>query len=585
MKARSVVLTLLVLAVVAIILVITVVAVRAGKGGVPDKTILEVNLETEILEYVPADPIAQLMLQDKPRLRRMVEALERASGDDRVAGLIANVGEGDMGVAQMQELRRAIQRFRAAGKPAYAFSETFGEVSLGIGSYYLATAFDRVYLQQSGDVNLTGLRFESFFVSGTLEKLGVEPRMDQRYEYKNAMNIFTESEYTDAHREAAASILGSIHEVMVADMAESRGKSADEMAELMAGGPFLADQALAEGLVDELAYRDQAYAAIREAVGDGAETLYLDAYLERAGRPWAKGESIALIYGVGNVVRGGKEFDPLSGSINLTSDKVAAAFRAAIDEEDVKAIIFRVDSGGGSYVASDTIYRETLRAQEAGKPVIVTMGNVAASGGYFVAMEAEKIVAEPSTITGSIGVLYGKMLSQEMWSKLGISWDWVETSDNASMWTGLEDYSEEEWVRFQGWLDRVYEDFTGKVATGRGLPLDRVREIAKGRVWTGIQAKEIGLVDEVGGLDVALELAREAAGLEPDAEIRLRLFPKRKTPFQSFLDEGPSSSEMSAALVAALEEVRPVARMARRLGLIEATPQTLAMPPEVEPVR
>ncbi len=583
MKARSIVLTILALAVIAVIGLVVLIAVSAGKGKVPKKTILEVNLVAEFLEYVPADPVAQLILKDKPQLRNLIEALVRAADDERVVGLIANVGQGGMGLAQLQEVRQAILDFRASGKPAYAFSETFGEVATGIGSYYLASAFDRIYLQQSGDVNLTGLLIENPFVRGTLEKLGLEPRMDHRHEYKSAKNMFTETEYTEAHREVTESLLASIMEVVVADMAEGRGMTSEEVGALMARGPFFGREAVDEGLVDELAYRDEAYEAIREAAGEGAELLYPGAYLKRAGRPYKKGETIALIHGVGNVVRGGDEFDPLSGAVNLTSEKVSAAFRAAIEDDDVKAIVFRVDSGGGSYVASDTIYRETLRAREAGKPVIVTMGNVAGSGGYFVAMAADKIVAQPSTITGSIGVVFGKFLSEEMWAKLGLSWDYVETSDNASMWTGLQDYSDIEWSRFQAWLDRVYEDFTTKVAEGRGLPLERVREIAKGRVWTGVQAKEIGLIDELGGFDVALRLAREAAGLAADAPIRLRRFPKAKPPWQAFLDEGPSSSETTAALVRALEEIRPAARTARRLGLIEATPRTLALPPELEP--
>ena len=582
MKSRSVVLTILALAVVAVILLIVVVAIGAGKGKVPKKTILEVDLEAEVVEYVPADPFAQLTMKDQTQLRDIVGALEKAAGDERVAGLIAHVGQGNMGLAQLQEVRDAVELFRASGKPAYAFSETFGEVAGGIGSYYLASAFDKIYLQQSGDVNLTGLRIENPFLRGTLGKLGLEPRFDHRYEYKNAKNALTETEYTEAHREVSQSLLDSFHEVMTAGMAAGRGMTADQVAELMATGPYFGQEAVDAGLVDGLAYRDEAYDAIREAVGEEAELLYLRAYRKRAGRPHKKGETIALIYGVGNVVRGSQEFSPMSGSTNLTSGKVSAAFRAAIDDEDVEAIIFRVDSGGGSYVASDTIYRETLRAKEAGKPVIVTMGNVAGSGGYFVAMAADKIVAQPSTITGSIGVLGGKFLSQEMWSKLGLSWDWVESSDNGSMWTGLEDYSEEEWARFQAWLDRVYQDFTAKVAEGRGLPLETVQQIAKGRVWTGAQAKEIGLIDEVGGLDVALSLAREAAGLEPDAAIRLRRYPRPKSPLESLLDEGPASSEASAALVQVLEEVRPALRLARRLGLIEATPQVLAMPPELE---
>ena len=583
MKTRSVVLIVIALVVIVAFGVAILVALTSARGDVPKKTVLEVDLETELLEYVPADPFAQLMLKEKPSLRGVVEALVKASEDERVGGLIARVGQARLGYAQIEELRRAILAFRANGKPAYAFAETFGEVNSGTSSYYLASAFDRIYLQQSGDVNITGMILESPFLSGTLDKLGFEPRMDHRYEYKNAKNIFTETEFTEAHREVSEAIIGSLMDTMVAGVADGRGKSEEEVRELMGKGPFYGQEAVEAGLVDQLAYRDEAWDAIKETVGEDSELLYLSAYVRRVGRPYKKGEKIALIHGVGNVVRGGKEFDPVSGSTNLTADKVAGAFRAAIKDDDVKAIVFRVDSGGGSYVASDTIYRETLRAKEAGKPVIVSMGNVAASGGYFVAMAADKIVAQPNTITGSIGVLGGKFLSEEMWSKLGFSWDHVLTSDNATIWSGLHDYSEFEWSRFQTWLDRVYADFTGKVAEGRELPLETVQEIAKGRVWTGVQAKEHGLIDELGGYDVALRLAREAAGLEPDAAIKLQRFPRPQSPWQMLRDRKSSSEAAAAVLAQALEAIQPVARLAARLGLLDSAPQTLAVPPELVP--
>ena len=291
-----------------------------------------------------------------------------------------------------------------------------------------------------------------------------------------------------------------------------------------------------------------------------------------------------MIYGVGGIARGKSEFSPLSGAANMGSDTVTAAFRAAVKDKRVKAILFRVDCPGGSYVASDAVLRETLRAKRAGKPVIVSMGNVAASGGYFVSLAADKIVAQPGTITASIGVVGGKMLTAEMWQKIGLSWDHVETSDNASMWTGTQDYSEAEWARYSYWLDRVYEDFTTKVAEGRDLPLERIREIAKGRVWTGAQAKELGLVDELGGYAVAIDLAREAAGLPEGAPIKLKTFPEPKSPWEELLDKGPSSSETAAlAALELFEALRPAVVMAERLGLIETHPRTLALPPEMIP--
>ena len=584
-KKNAALLVIFLVFALAMIAIALVIAFSFTKGKVSAKTILEIDFESAVLEYVPPDPFAQLTLRETPTVRDLVEALTRAADDDRVAGLIARVGQGaGLGVAQLQEVRDAVIAFRASGKPAYAFAETFGEVSGGNGSYYLATAFDKIYLQQSGDVNLTGLMLESQFVRGTFEKMGIEPRMDHRHEYKNAKNAYTETEYTEAHREAATSLMTSIFDRLVGDMAEGRGLEGDQLRALFAGGPYYGQEAVDNGLVDALAYRDEAYGEIRARTGGASELLYLLPYLERAGREWDKGDAVALIYGVGGISRGESQYSPLTGATSMGSDTVAAAFRAAVRDPSVKAILFRVDCPGGSYVASDAVLRETLLAQEAGKPVIVSMGNVAASGGYFVSLAADKIVAQPGTITASIGVLGGKLLTSGMWEKIGISWDHVETSENGSMWAGTHDYSEAEWERYSFWLDRVYEDFTSKVADGRDMPLERIREIAKGRVWTGDQALELGLVDALGGFSVALDLAREAADLPAGAGVELKVFPRPRSPWEELLDKGAPSSETAALAVAQLlETVRPAAVLAERLGLIESYPRTLALPPEMVP--
>jgi protease IV len=255
----------------------------------------------------------------------------------------------------------------------------------------------------------------------------------------------------------------------------------------------------------------------------------------------------------------------------MGSDTVASAIRAAADDKDVKAILFRVDSPGGSYVASDTIWREVVRARQAGKPVIVSMGNLAGSGGYFVAMAADKIVAEPGTITASIGVLAGKMLTSGLWDKVGLSWDEVHDGENATMFTGTHDYTPAEWGRFQAWLDRVYVDFTSKVADGRRLPKEKVLEIAKGRIWSGQDAKNLGLVDELGGYDTALKLAKQAAKVPEADDVRIVVFPRAKTLLESMLDRrGPDNSDKEAigqTLTKVLQVVQPVARQLDAAGI------------------
>lgn len=565
-----------------VILFVIATFARSGKRGVPSKTILEVNLETNLVEDAPDEPFAKLQGAHTPVLRDVVDALDKAKDDSRVTGLIARIGSAPLSMAQAQEIRDAILSFREKKKFAIAYSETFGEFGPGNGAYYLATAFDEIWLQPSGDVGLLGLTAEAMFVRGTLDKLGLVPRMDHRYEYKNAMNMYTDKKFTPAYKEAMTKIMTSTFSQMLKGIAQGRKLQESQVQGLVDKGPFLGKEALDAKLIDGVAYRDEVYAKAKEKSA-GAELLYLDKYLDRAGRPHQSGSTVALIYGLGAVHRGKSGFDPTGSGPSMGSDTVAAAFRQAIDDKSVKAILFRVDSPGGSYVASDSIWRETIRAKKAGKPVIVSMSSVAGSGGYFVAMAADKIVAQPGTITGSIGVLGGKQLTNGLWDKLGVSWDEVHTSQNSRMFSGTHDYTEEEWARFQAWLDRVYDDFTTKVADGRKLPKEKVLQIAKGRIWTGEDAKGIGLVDELGGYPAAIKLVKQAIKVGDTDDIHLRVFPRKKTTFEalSALLEGDQSdsSESRQAEVAArmITELQPVFKVLRAINGAEDR-GVLAMP-------
>ena len=550
---------------------IVMVAVIGWKGKVPSKTILEANFEQAFMEDVPDTPSAQLMLTDRQTLRDVVDAIDRGASDDRVVGMIAKIGAAPMGMAQTQEIRDAVERFRAHKKFAVAYAETFGEFGPGNGAYYLATAFDHIYLQPSGDIGLTGIIMESPFIKGTLSKLGVTFHGDHRYEYKNALNFYTETKYTVPHKEAMTAIMTSWFNQMKDGICQARQIAPDKFQSLVDAGPYLGKEAVAAKLVDAVAYRDEVYGDVKSKAGDGAELLYLDKYLRRAWRPHDRGKTVALVFGVGGVTRGKSDYDPVQGSQNMGSDTVAGAIRAAAEDKDVKAILFRVDSPGGSYVASDTIWREVVRARQAGKPVIVSMGNLAGSGGYFVAMAADKIVAEPGTITASIGVLGGKMLTSGLWDKAGLSWDEVHQGENATMFTGTHDFTPAEWGRFQAWLDRVYMDFTGKVAEGRKLPKEKVLEIAKGRIWSGQDAKNLGLVDELGGYDTALKLAKKAAGVPESDDVKIVVFPRPKTFYQSVIERrGPDNSDKEAVgqtLARILQMVQPVARQLDAVGI------------------
>ena len=550
------------------VVMISVIGVR---GKVPSKTILEANFEEAFPEDVPDTPTAHLMLDQRQTLRDVVDAIDRGASDDRVVGMIARIGASSLGMAQTQEIRDAVQRFRAHKKFAVAYSETFGEFGPGNGAYYLATAFDHIYLQPSGDVGLTGIILESPFVKGTLSKLGMTFHGDHRYEYKNALNTLTETKYTAAHKEAMTAIMNSWFNQIKDGICQARQIPSDKFQALVDAGPYLGKEAVAAKLVDAIAYRDQVYGDVKSKAGDGAELLYLDKYLNRAGRPHERGKTVALVFGVGDVTRGKSDYDPVQGSESMGSDTVAGAIRTAAEDKDVKAILFRVDSPGGSYVASDAIWREVVRARQAGKPVIVSMGNLAGSGGYFVAMAADKIVAEPGTITASIGVLGGKMLTSGLWDKVGLSWDEVHQGENATMFTGTHDYTPAEWGRFQAWLDRVYVDFTSKVADGRKLPQEKVLEIAKGRIWSGQDAKNLGLVDELGGYDTALNLAKKAVGVPEGDDVKIVVYPRPKTLLGSIIARrGPDNSDkeaMGQTLARILQVVQPVARQLDAVGI------------------
>ncbi|MBI3646184.1 MAG: signal peptide peptidase SppA [Acidobacteriales bacterium] len=552
-------------------MVIMIVAVIGSKGKVPEKTILEANFEQALPEDIPGSPTAKFMMSERATVRDVVDAIDRGADDERVVGLVAKIGAAPLGMAKVQEIREAVQRFRAHKKFAVAYAETFGEFGPGNGAYYLATAFDQIYLQPSGDIGLTGIIMESPFIKGTLGKLGVKFHGDHRYEYKNALNLFTETKFTAPHKEAMTAIMMSWFNQMKDGICQARQIAPEKFQSLVDAGPYLGKEAVDAKLVDGVAYRDEVYSQAKTKAGGRAEFLYLGKYLDRAGRPHDRGKAIALVFCVGGVTRGKSDYDPVQGTVNMGSETVAGAIRAAAADKDIKAILFRVDSPGGSYVASDTIWREVVLARKAGKPVIVSMGDVAGSGGYFVAMAADKIVAQPGTITASIGVLGGKMLTSGMWDKVGLSWDEVHQGNNATMFTGTKDYTPAEWARFEAWLDRVYVDFTGKVADGRKLSKEKVLEIAKGRIWSGQDAKNLGLVDELGGYDTALKLARKAAGIPDGEDVKIVVYPRPKTFFQSLVQrQGADNSDKEAlgqTLARILETVQPVARQLDAAGI------------------
>ena len=529
-----------------IAMVIVIVAVIGSKGTVPDKTILEANFEQALPENVPDSPTAKFLMTERLTVRDVVDAIDRGAQDDRVTGMVAKIGAPPLGMAKVQEIREAVQRFRAHKKFAIAYAETFGEFGPGNGSYYLATAFDQIYLQPSGDVGLTGIIMESPFVKGTLSKLGMTFHGDHRYEYKNALNFYTESKYTAPHKEAMTALMTSWFNQMKDGICQARQIVPEKFQAIVDAGPYLGKEAVDAKLVDGVAYRDEVYGQAKTKAGARSQFLYLAKYLERAGRPHDHGKAIALVYGVGGVTRGKSDYDPVQGNQNM--DRIGGGRDpGCCRRQGHQGDPVPRRQPGGSYVASDTIWREVVNARKAGKPVIVSMGDLAGSGGYFVAMAADKIVAQPGTITASIGVLGGKVLTSGLWDKVGLTWDEVHLGNNATMFTGTHDYSPAEWARFQAWLDRVYVDFTAKVADGRRLPKEKVLEIAKGRIWSGQDAKNLGLVDELGGFDTALNLAKKAAGIADSEDVTTDRLSEAEDSFPDLLQrQGPDNSEKEA---------------------------------------
>jgi protease IV len=543
--------------------------------------ILELDLSEGVAEEPPADVLSAVLAMRRPRLADVLDGLRRAGADDKVRALVVKIGGRPIGFARVQELRSAIAAFRRSGKTTVAWAETYGEFGPGNTAYYLATAFERVWLQPSGDVGLTGLSLEQWFLRGTMDKLGLEYEVSKRHEYKNAADRLTEQGFTGPAREALEQLASSLTGQITEAVAERLAISPEQARMLIDNGPYVAEEAVELRLVDALGYRDEVYDDVRKSAGPDAHLLYLARYqrsralAERARKlPERGADMIALIYAAGPIRRGRSGRGPMSGGA-MGSDTVSAALRTAAADRRVRAIVLRVNSPGGSYVASDTIWREVVRTRQAGTPIVVSMGDVAASGGYYISMAADEIVAQPGTITGSIGVLSGKPVTSSLLERVGITTDSVTVGAHADMFSTTRPFSEEEWAKVNSWLDRIYADFTGKVALGRDMTPERVHEIARGRVWTGADAAAVGLVDHLGGLDDAIALARRKAGL-PDSA------PARGYPRTTPLDRvrRPESSEdfRAAGARTFTENWGPVWRIAAGAGLPPVGPLHLGVP-------
>jgi protease-4 len=556
----------------------------ARHHGIPSGCVLEFNLRSMPPETTTFDPLTIVTGGSRPiSLRGAVAALHRAAEDPRVAGMISRVQLAAAPVGAVQELREAIAAFSAV-KPSLAWAETYP----GTLSYYLASAFGEVWMQPSGSLGLVGFASNAMFLRDALDKAGIEAQFVARGEYKSAASLFTEGGFTDAHREAVTRMLESLQDQVWEAVAESRNIDAGVLDALADRAPLLRDDAVASGLVDRIGFRDEAYTRIAELIGvediseeEAAPRLYLSRYagaarsrlappvpsiLGRRSKP-----TIAVVTLEGAIVsgRGGPQFLPF-GPSSAGGDTIAAALREVAADDSVSAIVLRVDSPGGSATASETIWREVKRARERGKPVVASMGAVAASGGYYVSMDADAIVANPGTITGSIGVMSGKLVVRDLKQRLGVGSDTVRTNANADAWSADEPFTPEQQADREAEADLFYTDFVERVAEGRNLSTEAVDVVARGRIWTGADALERGLVDELGGFRTAVRRAKVLAGLDEDTEVRLVSYPG-----SSLLDlVRPRASSQPAA--ASLPDAVGVLLGRAVTGILENVEQTLS---------
>ncbi|HEU5266153.1 MAG TPA: signal peptide peptidase SppA [Jatrophihabitans sp.] len=532
--------------------------------------LLELDLTTPPLEVEPDDLLAKLRTRHRPRLRAVLRALHEAGRDKQVRGLIVKVGGASIPWATMQEIRAGLQAFAESGKPTVAWAESLGDGN-GTVDYVLATGCPEIWLQPSGEVGLLGVAAETTFLRGALDKLGIEPQLDKRHEYKNAADRIMNTEFTPEHREAIDKVVESVWDVAVAAVAAGRGMPEERVRELADTAPHAADAAERAGLIDRIGYRDDVYADVRKRLGD-VELLFADQWAPRrtaATLLRRRRSVVALVDGHGEIVTGRSRGGP-SGPI-LGSDTACTALRAARRNDHVRAVVFRVDSPGGSAVASDSIWREVVLTRDAGKPVVASMGSVAGSGGYYIACAANTIVAQPGTITGSIGVLGGKVVVSQLLERLGLTTGAVARGGSARMYSWREGFTDEERTRLAQMLDRVYADFVQKVADGRRMAVPDVEAVARGRIWSGSDAVGNGLVDSLGGLRDAAAIARAAAGLRLDAPLR----PAVHIPPLARLGRPKSSEDPRAASVSA-SGWGDLTAIATALGLPAAGP--LRMP-------
>ncbi len=527
---------------------LTSAVLQGGSDGPSGPVVVELDLRQGVTDQDPQNPFA-LFSDGGLSVMRVVETLDRAEDDDNVRALFVRLPEGGITPAAADEIRQAIRRFRRTGKPVIAHSQGMLPAGAVVSSYMIGASASEFWLQGNASLQAAGLATEEIFFARAFERYGINPQFEQRYEYKNAPNPFLQSDYTAPHREATLSWMNSVYTSAVANAARDREMERAELQAALEEGPATGQVAVERGLVDRLGQVEEAERHALTRAGENAEIVDFADYASHTPRP-GRGAVIAVVGGEGAIVTGHSQASPFGSGSTIYSDDVAEAIYDAIEDDSVRAIVFRVSSPGGSDVASEQILAAVRAAIAAGKPVVVSMGAYAASGGYWISSEASHIVAQPTTLTGSIGVFGGKFVLAEALGRFGIDVRGLSVGgDYADAFDINEPFSETDRAAFAGWMDGIYNEFIARVVRGRDLPEERVREIARGRVWTGAQARQLGLVDELGGFHEAVNRARVLAEIGEDEDIQLRRFPAQRSPWEELARAFSGGTEAAEALI------------------------------------
>jgi protease IV len=542
----------------------------------PASMVLSLDLRTVPPESASTDLLSGGLLRSSRDITETLELLWQAADDPRVVGLYVEIGDEDAGLARVQELRQAIARFRGKGKFAIGFAEALGGGGAHVSDYYLASALDQIWLQPSGGFGVTGLAVETPFLKTGLDRLGVHFEGGKRYEYKSAPEMFTESGFTAPARENLQQLIDSLYVQFIDDVARDRHLAPAKLRELIDAAPFDSDRAKQENLVDRVGYRADAMDEVWQRAGSARELVTLGEYAGDDRRPKPTGDVVALVRASGTIASG-EGGGLLDDDVVATPDEVVDALDSAARAKEVKAIVLRIDSPGGTYPAADAMADGVARARATGKPVIVSMGDVAASGGYLAAVRADVIVAEPASITGSIGVFGVWPVAADLLNTLGVKVERVGVGTNAGMYSTFQAPTTAQRAVMGRELDAVYTDFTRQVGEARKLEPGPLDAAARGRVFTGVDAKRAGLIDELGGLHLAINIAKAKAGIDDARSVQVRRFPPESERWQKVVDRVLRLAGLDAK-APAIRAPREVREAFARFG-IAGRPGNVRLPP------